>query len=140
MGERGGGEARDRGAATTAKLSDLPTPEYKGAGRRCANNASPRVRDRSGAGIGGIGRRSTGRYGLFAAIVVEAALGLAAEPTRFDIFHQERTRAILGIGQAFVQDLHDRETGVEPDEICKLSGPMGWWAPSRMAVSMASTL
>src|SRR5262249_45900583 len=50
------------------------------------------------------------RHRLLAAIVIEAALRLATEPAGLDIFHQQRTRAVLGVGQALVQHLHDRET------------------------------
>src|SRR5215471_11236056 len=64
-------------------------------------------------------KRSARRYGFFAAIVVEAALGFPAEPTSLDIFYQQRARAIFRIRQPFVQHLHDRETGVESDEVGK---------------------
>src|SRR5579871_221206 len=57
---------------------------------------------------------------VLAAVVIEAALGLAAEPASFDVFHQERAGAVLRIGEPFVQNLHDGETGVEADEIGEL--------------------
>src|SRR6516162_4602645 len=60
------------------------------------------------------------RNGLLAAIIVETALGLATEPAGLDIFHEQRTRPVFGIGQSLMQDLHDRQAGVETDEIGKL--------------------
>src|SRR5665647_1464349 len=48
---------------------------------------------------------------------VEAALGLASEPAGLDIFHQQGTGPVLGVGQTLMQHLHDRQAGVEPDEI-----------------------
>src|SRR5262245_19143012 len=57
------------------------------------------------------------RHRLLAAIVVEAALGLAPQPARLDVFHQQRTGPVLGIGETLIQHLHDREAGIEPDEI-----------------------
>src|SRR5205823_49306 len=59
-------------------------------------------------------------YGLLAAVVVEAALRLAAEPTGLDVFHQQRAGPILGIGQTLVEHLHDGEAGVEADEVGEL--------------------
>src|SRR6202049_4796118 len=49
---------------------------------------------------------------LVAAIIVEAALGLAAEPAGLDIFHQKRARPVLGVRQTLMQDLHDREASI----------------------------
>src|SRR5207237_1381520 len=46
---------------------------------------------------------------VLAAVIVEAAFRLAAEPARLDVFHEQRTRAVLRIRETFVQDLHDRE-------------------------------
>ena len=64
------------------------------------------------------------RNRLLAAIVVEAAIGLAAEPAGFDIFHEQRTRAILRIRQALIENLHDRQTGIEADEVGQVrAGP-----------------
>ena len=57
------------------------------------------------------------RHRLLAAIVVEAALGLASEPTRFDVFYQERAGAVFRVGETFVEHLHDREAGIEADEV-----------------------
>src|ERR1700704_4525261 len=68
---------------------------------------------------------SARRHGLFAAIVVEAALSLAAEPTGLDVLHQKRAGPVLGVGQALVEHLHDGETGVEADEVGQLEGPHG---------------
>src|SRR3989442_9794529 len=50
------------------------------------------------------------RDGLLAAVIVEAALRLAAEPSGFDIFHQKRAGAVFAVGQAVVQPLPDRKT------------------------------
>jgi hypothetical protein len=58
-----------------------------------------------------------------AAVVVEAATGLAAQPAGLDIFHQQRAGPVLGIGQAVMQHLHDRQAGVEADEIGQLQRP-----------------
>src|SRR5689334_7293609 len=44
-----------------------------------------------------------GRDRLLAAVVVEAALRLAAEPAGFDVFHQERAGPVLRIGEALVE-------------------------------------
>src|ERR1700737_4375713 len=60
---------------------------------------------------------------LVAAIVVEAALGLAAEPAGLDVFYQERTGPVLGVRETLMQDLHDRQTGIEADEIGKFKRP-----------------
>src|SRR5579885_709674 len=65
---------------------------------------------------------STRRNGLFAAIVVEAAFGFAAEPASLDIFHEKRTGAVFRIGQAFVQYLHYGEYRIEADKIGELQG------------------
>ena len=75
-----------------------------------------------------------------AAIVVEPAAGLPAEPACLDIFHQKRARAVFGVGEPVVQHLHDRKAGVEADEVGKRSGPIGWCAPSFIAASIASTV
>src|SRR5713101_9274596 len=81
----------------TAQRAPLPAPT--------ALNGSPR-RDR-----------------LVAAIVVEAALGLAAEPAGLDVLYQQRARPILGVRQTLMRHLHDRQTGVEADEIGKFERP-----------------
>src|SRR3546814_20772756 len=62
-------------------------------------------------------RDLAGRDGLVAAIIVKAALRLAAKPASFDIFHQKRAGAILGIRQAIIQHLPDGETGIEAAEV-----------------------
>src|SRR5215208_8287776 len=51
-------------------------------------------------------RGSARRHRLLAAIIVEAALGLAAEPARLDVFNQQRAGPVLGIRQPLVQHLH----------------------------------
>ena len=48
---------------------------------------------------------------------------LAAQPAGFDIFHQQRTGAVFGIRQAFIQHLHHRQAGIEADEIGQLQRP-----------------
>src|SRR4051794_8880856 len=60
---------------------------------------------------------------LLATIVVETALRLAAEPAGLDIFDEKRTGPVLGIGQPLMQHLHDREAGVEADEVGELQRP-----------------
>ena len=57
---------------------------------------------------------------LLAAIVVEAALGLAAEPAGLDVFHQQRAGAVLRVRQPLVQHLHHRQAGIEADEVGEL--------------------
>ena len=57
---------------------------------------------------------------MFAAIVVEAAPRLAAQPAGFDILHQERTRPVLAVGHALVQHLHHGQAGIQSDEIGQL--------------------
>src|SRR6266446_10086448 len=68
-------------------------------------------------------RQSPRRNRPLAGIVVEAALDLAADPTGLDVLHEQRAWAILRIGQAFVQHLHHRKTGVEADEVGELERP-----------------
>src|SRR5690242_19597965 len=63
---------------------------------------------------------SARRDRALAGIVVETALDLAADPTRLDVFHEKRTRPVLGIGQPLVQHLHHRKASVEADEISEL--------------------
>src|SRR5258707_5045299 len=81
---------------------------------------------------------------LVAAIVVEAALGLAAEPAGLDIFHQQRTRPILGVRQPLVQNLHDRKTGIETDEIGmsprRHEETSRWWPHVRNGLSSSAQL
>ena len=86
--------------------------------RRCARFWKREV-DRGGA----LPTPSAGRHRLLAPIVVETAAGFAAEPACFDIFHQKRAGAVFGIGQAVMEHLHDRQAGVEPDEISQLQRP-----------------
>src|SRR5258708_35174803 len=63
---------------------------------------------------------SARRNRALARIIVEAALDLAADPTGLDVFHQQWTGPVLGIGQALVQHLHHREEGIEADEVGEL--------------------
>src|SRR5262245_46720548 len=63
---------------------------------------------------------SAGRHRFFAAIIVEAALRLPPEPARLDIFHEQRTRTVLGVGKSLIEYLHDRQAGVEANEVGKL--------------------
>ena len=87
---------------------------------------SGRLFSRQGRRLTHVSRRATRERGLprrhrvFAAVVVEAALGLAAEPAGLDVFHQERAGAVFRIRQALVQHLHHGETGVEADEVGEL--------------------
>ena len=68
-------------------------------------------------------RRLARRHRRLAAVVVEAALGFAAEPAGLDVFHQQRTGPVLGVGQALVQHLHHRQAGIEADEVGELERP-----------------
>src|SRR5215813_3099098 len=72
-----------------------------------------------------VGRRKCSPRGhrLFAAVIVETTLGLAAEPAGLDVFHQQRTGPVFGIGKPVVQHLHDGEAGIEPDEVGELQWP-----------------
>src|SRR3984893_7207984 len=63
---------------------------------------------------------STGRHRLLAAVIVETAPALAAEPAGLDVFHQQRAGPVLRIGETLVEHLHHREAGIEPDEIREL--------------------
>jgi hypothetical protein len=65
-------------------------------------------------------RRLSGRHRLLAAVIVKTALRLAAEPAGLDVFHQQRARPVFRIRQALVQHLHDRQAGVQADEVGKL--------------------
>src|ERR1700688_2117596 len=73
--------------------------------------------------LNGIFGSSPRRDRLVAAIVVEAALGVAAEPAGLDVFYQERAGPVLGVRETLMQDLHDRQTGIEADEIGKFKRP-----------------
>src|ERR1700733_4056697 len=63
------------------------------------------------------------RNRLIAAIVVETALGFAPQPAGLDVLHEQRARAVFGIGQALMQNLHDRQACIETDEIGELQRP-----------------
>src|SRR5262249_30270506 len=65
-------------------------------------------------------RRLAGRDRLFSTIIVEPAACLAAQPTRFHKFYKQRARPGLAVGEPLVEHLHDRQAGVEPDEIGEL--------------------
>ena len=58
-----------------------------------------------------------GRDGALARIIVKPAAGLAAEPSGFDIFHQQGGWAILAVAGRLEQHLDDLEAGVEADKI-----------------------
>src|ERR1700730_13226580 len=68
----------------------------------------------------GVSTPSTGRQRLPAAVIVEAAPDLAAEPAGLDVFHQQGTGPVLRIGETLVQHLHHREADIEADEIGQL--------------------
>ncbi len=53
----------------------------------------------------------------FAAIIIKATVSFPTEPAGFHIFYQKRAWAIFRVCQAFIQDLHDRQNGVEADEV-----------------------
>ena len=65
------------------------------------------------------------RHRLLAAIVVEAALGFATEPACFNVLHQKGARSVFRIGESLVKHLHDRQAGIETDEIGELQRPIG---------------
>src|SRR2546421_12318788 len=58
-----------------------------------------------------------GRSPLLRSIRMEAALGLAPQPSRVDVLAEKRRRPVLVLAEAFVEDLGDVEAGVEPDEV-----------------------
>src|SRR6185503_19796778 len=66
---------------------------------------------------------STCRNWSVPAIVVEAAASLFADPAGLHVFHEERAGAVFGVREAFVQNLHDRQAGVEPDEVGEFERP-----------------
>src|ERR1700722_1733302 len=63
------------------------------------------------------------RNRFVAAIVVETALGFAPQPAGFDVFYEQRTRTVFGVGQPLMQNLHDRKTSIETDEIGQFQWP-----------------
>src|SRR5579883_2887179 len=63
------------------------------------------------------------RNRLLAAIIIEAAAYLSAQPAGLDIFHQKGAGAVFGIGQPLMEHVHDREAGIEPDEIAERERP-----------------
>src|SRR6056297_879707 len=63
------------------------------------------------------------RHRLLAAIVIETTPGLAPQPASLDIFRQQRTGPVLGVRQPVMQHVHDRKTGIEPDEIRQFQRP-----------------
>src|SRR5580692_6807623 len=65
------------------------------------------------------------RHRMLAAIVVETAAGLAAQPAGFDILHQQRTGAVFGIRETLVEHLHDAEAGIQADEVGQLQRAHG---------------
>src|SRR5262245_29261439 len=112
----GGGTslARDRATRTGFYNRIAPPPSARRSPVRVRKKDWLATRRRAEGG------RSARRYGLFPAVVVKAALGLATEPTGLDVFHQQRAGAVLGIRQALIEDLHDGQAGVEADEVGKL--------------------
>ena len=56
------------------------------------------------------------------------------------ILRSSRGGAVLGIVGLVVQGVHDGQAYVQADQIAQGQGPMGWLAPSFMAVSTPSTL
>src|SRR5437764_5214048 len=58
-----------------------------------------------------------------ALVIVKPAPGFAAEPARFDIFNEKRAGAVFAVGEPLIEHLHDREAGVEPDEIGQFERP-----------------
>src|ERR1700730_12081148 len=65
-------------------------------------------------------RWSAGRDRLLSVIVVEPSARLPAEPPGLDVFDEQRTRPVFAVGQPFIEHLHDRKAGVEPNEIGEL--------------------
>src|ERR1019366_4395916 len=50
-------------------------------------------------------------------IIVEPAAGLAAQPSGLDVFHQQRAGAVLAVRQPVIQHLHDRQAGIQANEV-----------------------
>lgn len=69
-----------------------------------------------------------------APIVIKAAPGFATVPSGFDIFDQKRAGAIFAVRQAVVKDRHNRDAGVETDEIGKFKRPHGVVGPQAQRV------
>ena len=105
------------GELGVADIGGLARAGWRQAGERGDQGQAPSNRARR------IGGASAGRDGGLAAIVVEAALDLAAEPAGLDVLHQQRAGAVLAVGQALVEHLHDRQAGVEADEVGELQRP-----------------
>lgn len=53
----------------------------------------------------------------FAAIIIKATATFASKPTGFNIFDQQRARAIFGIRQAIMQHMHNRQADIKTDKI-----------------------
>src|SRR5690606_7296582 len=107
-----------RSARTFDDMENLP--ENKQDITRPARARQARIgRDRLGTEPVGKEREaaSAGRHRVLAAIVVEAAAGLAAEPAALDIFHQPRAGPVLRVRKPVMQHPHDRQAGIETDEV-----------------------
>ncbi len=56
-------------------------------------------------------------YHLLFLVRVEATAGFLAEPACVDVFHEQGGWTVLVVAQLGVQNPHDCETRVQPDEI-----------------------
>src|SRR5688500_16201278 len=54
---------------------------------------------------------------MYSYIHLEPLARFLAEPAGSYVLLEQRTRAVLGVTEAVVQDLENRNTGVEPDEV-----------------------
>ena len=62
-------------------------------------------------------------YRCLAPVIIEPALRLAAQPTGFDIFGQQRAGAIFCIRQPVMQNVHNGKAGVQTNKVRKLQWP-----------------
>src|SRR6266851_3797358 len=56
-------------------------------------------------------------------IAVKTPPGFAPEPSSSYIFLEQRTRAILGIAEPFLQHMHDVHANIQPNKIRQLQRP-----------------
>jgi hypothetical protein len=98
------------GAVRGGRHGARAEPDFdRAGGGRARGDGHPQPAAGEGGGLAG------GDGGL-AAVVVKAAAGLAAEPAGLDVFHQQRARAVLAVGEPLVEHVHDRQHRVEADE------------------------
>src|SRR5207247_9701513 len=86
--------------------------------RRALRDVEAREGRHRGAGAGPVAGAALARLG----VLVEAAPGLPAEEPRGHHLPEERRGPVLRVSEPVIQDLHDLEARVEPDEVSELEG------------------